>query len=59
VELTRPAVDNLEKNVPNLWRKVLLPGVGHWTEQEAPGEVNRLMVEFLHSIDDAKNAPSK
>jgi hypothetical protein len=38
---------------------VLLPGVGHWTEQEAPGEVSRLMVEFLRSIDDAKNAPSK
>jgi hypothetical protein len=33
--------------------------VGHWTEQEARGEVNRFMVEFLHSIDDAKDAPSK
>lgn len=59
VEFARPAVDNLEKNVPNLWKKVLLPGVGHWTEQEAPGEVSRLMVEFLHSIDAAKDAPSK
>jgi pimeloyl-ACP methyl ester carboxylesterase len=59
VEFARPAVDSLETSVPNLWKKVLLPGVGHWTEQEAPGEVNRLMVEFLHSIDDAKNAPSK
>jgi len=57
VEFNRPAVDSLETSVPNLWKKVLLPGVG--TEQEAPGEVNRLMVEFLHSIDDAKNAPSK
>jgi pimeloyl-ACP methyl ester carboxylesterase len=45
------AVENLEKSVPNLWKKVLLPGVGHWTEQEAPGEVNRLIVEFLHSVD--------
>jgi pimeloyl-ACP methyl ester carboxylesterase len=51
VEFARPAVDNLEKSVPNLWKKVLLPGVGHWTEQEAPAEVNRLMVEFLHSVD--------
>jgi pimeloyl-ACP methyl ester carboxylesterase len=56
VEFGRPGVDNLEKNVPNLWKKVLLPGVGHWTEQEAPAEVNRLMVEFLHSID-PKTAP--
>jgi pimeloyl-ACP methyl ester carboxylesterase len=59
VEFARLAVDSLEKSVPNLWKKVLLPGVGHWTEQEAPGEVNRLMVEFLHSIDAAKNAASK
>ena len=50
VEFARPAVDNLEKNVPNLWKKVLLPGVGHWTEQEAPAEVNRLLVEFLKTI---------
>jgi pimeloyl-ACP methyl ester carboxylesterase len=59
LELGRPAVDSLETSVPNLWKKVLLPGVGHFTEQEAPGEVNRLMMEFLHSIDDVKNAPSK
>jgi pimeloyl-ACP methyl ester carboxylesterase len=58
VEFSRPAVGSLETNVPNLWKKVLLPGVGHWTQQEARGEVNRLMVKFLHSID-AKNARSK
>jgi pimeloyl-ACP methyl ester carboxylesterase len=51
VEFARPYVDNLEKSVPNLWNKVLLPGVGHWTEQEAPTEVNRLMVDFLVSMD--------
>jgi pimeloyl-ACP methyl ester carboxylesterase len=51
VEFARPALDNLDKSVPNLWKKVLLPGVGHWTEQEAPAEVNRLIVEFLHSLD--------
>ena len=51
VEFARPYVDNLEKSVPNLWSKVLLPGVGHWTEQEAPTEVNRLMVDFLVSMD--------
>jgi len=50
VEFARPYVDNLEKSVPNLWNKVLPPGVGHWTEQEAPTEVNRLMVDFLRSV---------
>jgi pimeloyl-ACP methyl ester carboxylesterase len=59
LEFARPAIDSLDTSFPNLRKKVLLPGVGHWTEQEAPGEVNRLMVEFLHSIDDTKNAPSK
>ena len=51
VEFARPGVDNLEKSVPNLWKKVLLPGVGHWTEQEAPAEVNRLIIEFLRHVD--------
>jgi len=51
VEFARPYVDNLEKSVPHLWKKVLLPVVGHWTEQEAPAEVNRLMVDFLVSVD--------
>ncbi len=56
VEFLKPAIDNLEQSVPNLWKKVLLPGVGHWTEQEAPAEVTRLMIEFLHSVDGAKTA---
>lgn len=51
VEFAGPYVDNLKKSVPNLWNKVLLPGVGRWTEQEAPTEVNRLMVDFLGSMD--------
>jgi pimeloyl-ACP methyl ester carboxylesterase len=51
VEFARPYVDNLEKSVPNLWNRVLLPGVGHWTEQEAPTEVNRLMMDFLASVN--------
>jgi pimeloyl-ACP methyl ester carboxylesterase len=51
VEFTRPYVDNLDKSVPSLWNKVLLPGVEHWTELEAPAEVNRLKVDFLVSAD--------
>jgi pimeloyl-ACP methyl ester carboxylesterase len=33
--------------VPNLTKSVILPGVGHWTQQESPEEVNRLLIEFL------------
>lgn len=40
VEFAKPYVDNLEKR-----------GVGHWTEQEAPTGVNRLMVDFLARVD--------
>jgi hypothetical protein len=39
VEFARPMLTTWRR-VPHLWKKVLLPGVGHWTEQEAPSEVN-------------------
>ena len=38
---------SLEVNVPNLWRKHLIPDVGHWVQQERPEEVNALLLEFL------------
>ncbi len=50
IEFTRGAYDALEKNVPNLKKHVLLPGVGHWTQQERPQEVNRLLIEFLNAL---------
>ena len=37
----------LEANVPKLRKNILLPGIGHWTQQEAPAEVNRHILEFL------------
>jgi pimeloyl-ACP methyl ester carboxylesterase len=43
-------VDEMEHSVPNLVRKVILPGVGHWTQQERPEEVNRLLLEFLRGL---------
>ncbi len=50
-QVGRASVDNLEKSIPNLWRKVLLPGIGHSVEQEAPTEVTRLILEFLRQVD--------
>src|SRR5262249_9195227 len=41
---------NLEMFVPNLSKTVMLPGCGHWTQQERPGEVNAAMLEFLKSL---------
>ena len=37
----------LETNVPHLSKKQLIPGAGHWIQQERPTEVNELLVAFL------------
>jgi pimeloyl-ACP methyl ester carboxylesterase len=50
IEFTRGAYDNLAVNIPNLRKNVLLPEVGHWTQQEGPEEVNRLLIEFLQAL---------
>jgi epoxide hydrolase A/B len=48
LEFHRQEFESLEANVPNLSKKVLLPGVGHWTQQESPEKVNNLLIEFLN-----------
>ena len=37
----------LEGNVPKLTKKQVIPGSGHWVQQERPAEVNALLLEFL------------
>jgi pimeloyl-ACP methyl ester carboxylesterase len=54
IEFLREPYDTLESNAPNLSKKVLIPGVGHWTQQESPDEVNRLLIEFLVTIGETK-----
>jgi pimeloyl-ACP methyl ester carboxylesterase len=29
---------------------VLIPGIGHWVQQEAPEEVNQAMLDFLNEV---------
>jgi pimeloyl-ACP methyl ester carboxylesterase len=36
--------------VPNLRPPVILPGIGHWTQQEAPAATNKALIEFLKSL---------
>jgi len=50
IEFLRPEFDALETNIPNLRGKILLAGAGHWTQQERPDEVNRLLIEFLGGL---------
>jgi len=37
----------LRQFVPNLTQTIILPGCGHWTQQERPSEVNAAMLGFL------------
>lgn len=50
---SRPeAVENLPSAVPGLVQPpVLLPGCGHWTQQERAAEVNQLLLGFLADLD--------
>lgn len=50
IEFHPQEFEALETNVPNLTKKVLLPGVGHWTQQEQPDDVNHLLKEFLRNL---------
>lgn len=47
--------DNLEapmrRAVPDLRSFSLLPGAGHWVQQERPAEVNAALLEFLGGLD--------
>jgi pimeloyl-ACP methyl ester carboxylesterase len=41
----------LKDSAPQLREPVLLPGCGHWTQQERPDEVSQAMIEFIGSLD--------
>lgn len=43
---------NMKQWVPQLREVKMLPGCGHWTQQERPAEVNAALVEFLRSLLD-------
>jgi pimeloyl-ACP methyl ester carboxylesterase len=40
------ALDELENVVPNLQRKILIDGAGHWIQQERPDAVNAALISF-------------
>jgi pimeloyl-ACP methyl ester carboxylesterase len=43
-------IANLSKVVPQLRRTLLIPGCGHWTQQERAKEVNQAMLEFVRRL---------
>jgi len=46
----RSAIDHLEQVLPGLRRTAILGGAGHWIQQEAPDQVNALLLEFLRAL---------
>jgi len=50
IMLAADALKNMPSYVTNLKVNQLIPGIGHWTQQEAPDEVNSLMIDFLNSL---------
>jgi pimeloyl-ACP methyl ester carboxylesterase len=42
--------DGLDAVLPRLTRSVILPGCGHWTQQERPAEVSDAMITFLREL---------
>ena len=43
-------IANLKTFVPELTRTIMLPGCGHWTQQERASEVNAALIAFLRAV---------
>ena len=49
-QLGRKAIERFDQTLPALTRSEILPGCGHWTQQERPDEVNHLLLEFIAGL---------
>lgn len=47
----RRAIERFDRTLPRLHRSEILPGCGHWVQQERPDEVNQLLLDFLSSVE--------
>lgn len=46
-----PAIARFESTLPDLRGCHILPGCGHWVQQERAADVNRILVDFLDGLD--------
>jgi pimeloyl-ACP methyl ester carboxylesterase len=46
----KEVIADLPRYIPKLRASILLPGCGHWTQQERPNEVNKAMIDFLRNL---------
>jgi pimeloyl-ACP methyl ester carboxylesterase len=50
IMMAAEALKQMEKTVPNQVLHELIPGIGHWTQQEAPEAVNKGILYFLEQV---------
>lgn len=50
IMMAAEALQKMPERVTDLRINHLIPDIGHWTQQEAPDEVNRLILEFLEGV---------
>lgn len=49
-QLGRRAIERFPETLPNLVSMEILAGCGHWTQQEQPDKVNRMLLDFLSQL---------
>jgi pimeloyl-ACP methyl ester carboxylesterase len=50
VAVFQQAIAKQSTLVPKLWPTIMLPGCGHWTQQERAAEVSAAMIDFLRQL---------
>jgi pimeloyl-ACP methyl ester carboxylesterase len=45
-----PSIARFGETLPKLHRSMILPGCGHWTQQERPEEVNAALLDFFAAL---------
>jgi pimeloyl-ACP methyl ester carboxylesterase len=58
LSMLRDAVHAMADSVPDLRVNKILPGVGHWAQQEAPEAVNTALLNFLNGVSIDRKAGS-
>jgi pimeloyl-ACP methyl ester carboxylesterase len=46
----KEVIADLPRYIPQLRGTIMLPGCGHWTQQERANEVNKALIEFLRGL---------
>jgi pimeloyl-ACP methyl ester carboxylesterase len=47
----KEVIADLKRFIPELRASIMLPGCGHWTQQERAAQVNAAMIDFLRGLE--------